>query len=75
MEWIVDNANQVGVVVLLLSALYGLHRGWWVPSATYRECTTRRDILEQEVRETLVAKNAELEELRRMNRTRTRGES
>ena len=45
-----DAVSRVGVVGLLALALFGLHRGWWVPGRYYREleerhsqCTTRYD--------------------------------
>lgn len=33
-------AQNIGVAGLLLLALYGLHRGWWVPGSVYRERLT-----------------------------------
>jgi hypothetical protein len=38
--WI-DSVSRVGVVGLLTLALFGLHRGWWVPGRYYSELVTR----------------------------------
>lgn len=65
MEWLLDNPNQVGVVGLLMFAFFALHKGYWVPGGTYRECQSRLTTLEQESKDTVKAKNTELEELKR----------
>lgn len=35
-----------GVVILLLTFVFGLHREWWVMGSTYRRSTRREDRLE-----------------------------
>lgn len=62
MEWVLENANQVGVVGLLLLAFFGLHKEYWVPGGVYRHCMTRVTTLEQEAKDTIKAKNGELNE-------------
>jgi len=64
-EWLLENPNQVGVVSLMVFAFYALHKGWWVPGGTHRDCVTRLGTLEQESRDTVKAKNMELDELKR----------
>ncbi len=65
MEWVLENANQVGVVGLLLFTLFALHKGYWVPGSIHRDCLDSKTTLEGESKETVKAKNAELEELKR----------
>ncbi len=65
MEWLLENPNQVGVVSLMVFAFYALHKGWWVPGGTHRDCAARLATLEQESKDTVQAKNAELDELKR----------
>ena len=65
MEWLLENPNQVGVVSLMVFAFFALHKGYWVTGGTYRDCTTRLTALEQESKDTVKAKNAELDELKR----------
>jgi len=65
MQWILENPNQVGVVALMMFAFFALHKGYWVPGGTHRDCTDRLTALEQESKDTVTAKNVELDELKR----------
>ena len=40
-----DQVSRVGVVAILLLALFGLHRRWWVPGWAYRDLEERHDRL------------------------------
>ena len=40
-----DQASRVGVVGILLLALFGLHRRWWVPGWAYRDLEERHQRL------------------------------
>jgi len=68
MQWIVENAGQISALPLLLIALYGLHKGWWVMGSTYQECVAERNkfetALENEARLAIDAKNDEITTLR-----------
>ena len=65
MEWLLENPNQIGAVGLMAFAFFALHKGYWVPGGTHRDCISRLTTLEQESKDTVTAKNAELDELKR----------
>lgn len=43
----VDAASRIGVIGLLLLALFGLYRRWWVPGWAYRDLEERHERLRE----------------------------
>lgn len=46
LDWL-DAVSRVGVVGILVLALYGLQKRWWVPGWAYRELLDRHENLRQ----------------------------
>lgn len=45
---ILDFADQLSTIAILLAALVGLYRRWWVPGWAYRQSLERFSKMEQE---------------------------
>ena len=53
--------SQVGSTVLLLLALLGAYRGWWVPGRTYQESALREDAWKEMYEREKTARDADRE--------------